>query len=278
VSPSMTNTLQTPFLFLLVVKSIQETSVGDVNKMKPSPRFTSQLILFCSLSIYISCVQLSTLQLEASVAQPSLDSQTAAPTSVEGVTAEIVKARGLTSQLVVLANKNYPAGSDKYNRAFILYAEAYSDYTAWAAYLTAALRVGHAKHLNNNPDYDRVATAAEASGSAFTNYVTANTPGAGESHVITTLISSLADLGIKLWTGISKQITTQRNNSATGFCEATKWQTWQEITDVQAPKQSSDYCKIPTDSGDTPSDKSSSDSSSNQNKSKNTKQTSNPKQ
>lgn len=233
---------------------------------------TFRLVTLCSVLGLLSCLYLSSQKLTASATPLPQDAGAAAPTSVEGITAEIVKARGLTSQMVVLANKNYAAGSDKYNRAFVLYAEAYGNYNAWAAYLTAALRAGHAKHLNNNQEYNSVANAAETSGSAFTNYVMTNTPGAGESHAITTILSSLADLGIKLWTGISKQITTQRNNSATSFCEATKWQSWQEITDPQAAKQSSDYCKLPSDSGSDSSDKSSSDSSSNQKKSKNSKQ------
>jgi hypothetical protein len=198
------------------------------------------------------------------------------PTSTEGITAAIVKARGFTSAMVVLAAKNYPEGSDKYNQAFTLYAHAYSDYTAWAAYLTTALRAGHAKHLNTNQEYDQIASTAEASSSAFTNYVTTNTPGASESHDVTTIISGLADLGLKLWTGISKQITTQRNNAATSFCESTKWQTWQELTDTNAPKETSDYCKLPSDSSDDTASKGSSNSSSNQKKPKTAKPTTTP--
>src|SRR5580692_10781167 len=113
--------------------------------MKPSRTCAFRLITFCSMFGLLLCLYFSSLRLTASAAPLPQAPAATAPTSVEGITAEIVKARGLTSQMVVLANKNYPAGSDKYNRAFTLYAEAYGNYTAWAAYLTASLRAGHAK-------------------------------------------------------------------------------------------------------------------------------------
>jgi hypothetical protein len=237
--------------------------------------FNLSLIVLCSTLALLVCFHLSSQRLAASTTALQEQSKAAPPTTVEGVIAEIVKARGYTSGMVVLANKNFTTGSEKYNRAFTLYAQAYGDYTAWAAYLTAALRAGHTKHLNNNQEYNQVATTASASGSAFTNYVVTNTPGAGESHAIVTILSGLADLGIKLWTDISKQVTLQRNNAATSFCESTKWQTWQELTDQQAPKQTADYCKLPTDSTKDSTKDSTGSSPSQQNKAKNAKQTPN---
>ena len=201
---------------------------------------TLSLLVFSPLSSQIICG----LSADQSGAPPN-------PTSVEGITAKIVQAGTYTSQMVVLANKTFPAGSDKYNQAFTLYAKAYSAYSAWAAYLTSSLRRGTTKHLNNNREYDGIAQDASNSGVAFTSYVETNT--SGESHAVLTILSSLADLGIKLWAGISKQVTQNRNNSALAFCESTKWQSWEEITSNGTPtRQTSDYCKLPSDSTSTP--------------------------
>jgi hypothetical protein len=154
--------------------------------------------------------------------------------SIDATIAQIVEARDYTAQYVVLAKQAFKPSSAEYTDAFKLYADAYAKYGAWDAYVSSALRAGRSKKLTNNPDYQAIATDASHSAIAFTGYVDSNTN--GQAKAVTTILASLADLGLKLWTGISTQITQQRTTAANAFDAATSWQSWAQITDGSQPK------------------------------------------
>jgi hypothetical protein len=155
-----------------------------------------------------------------------------------GITiAKIVKARDYTAQFVVLAKKSFKEGTPEYNQAFKLYATAYSDYGAWDAYLAEALATGRIKEkkpLPNDSQYDDLSSSATKSATAFVSYVDSNTQ--GQSKAVVAILSSLADLGLKLWTGISDKNTKDRTAASKRFSDATAWQSWVQITDGSAPK------------------------------------------
>ena len=168
-----------------------------------------------------------------------------------GITiAKIVKARDYTAQFVVLAKKSFKEGTPEYNQAFKLYATAYSDYGAWNAYLAEALATGRVKEkkpLPNDSQYDDLSSSATKSATTFVSYVDSNTQ--GQSKAVVAILSSLADLGLKLWTGISDKNTKDRTAASKRFSDATTWQSWEQVTDGSAPKPA----PAPTE---TPSDKS----------------------
>jgi hypothetical protein len=156
--------------------------------------------------------------------------------NLDAVIAKVVKARDYTTQFVVLAKKSFKEGTPEYNQAFKLYAAAYSDYDSWNAYLTSALAAGRVKGrtaLPHDSKYDDLSAAATNSATKFVSYVDSNTP--GQEKAVVTILSSLADLGLKLWTGISKKITDDRNALSKRFADATQWQSWEQISDGSAP-------------------------------------------
>jgi hypothetical protein len=164
------------------------------------------------------------------------------PTDTVGITiAKIVKARDYTAQFVVLAKKSFKEGSPEYNQAFKLYAEAYSDYGAWDAYLADALATGRVKDrkpLPNDSHYDDLSSSATKGATAFVSYVDSNTQ--GQSKAVVSVLSSLADLGLKLWTGISDKKSKDRTAASKRFSDATAWQSWEQITDGSSPKPAAD--------------------------------------
>jgi hypothetical protein len=177
------------------------------------------------------------VRLYAIVAIVSLTGTSPCQTAVcdtDCLTAKIVQARDYTAQYVVLAKQSFKANSPEYNQAFKLYATAYSNYGAWDAYLSSALRAGRAKKLNKDQNYNSIAAQAAQSSLAFTTYVDTNT--SGDAKQVTTILASLANLGLQLWTGISQHLDQERVAAANAFDNATKWQAWNEITDGSAPK------------------------------------------
>jgi len=159
-----------------------------------------------------------------------------ATSNIDATIAQVVRARDYTAQFVVLAKKSFKAGSPEYNQAFKLYAAAYSDYGAWDAYLASALasgRVKDKKPLPNDSHYDDLSSTATKSATVFVSYVDTNTQGA--SKAVVAILSSLADLGLKLWTGISAKKAQDRAALSKRFSDATVWQTWEQITDGSSP-------------------------------------------
>src|SRR5580704_16705479 len=113
------------------------------------------------------------------------------------ITAEIVKAREYTASFVTLAKGNLK-GPDL-TEAEKLYAAAYSNYSGWDAYVETALRDGKAKKLNTDEKYQKWSDDATSTGTKFVAFVDSKT---GQSKAVVAILSSLADLGLKLWNGI----------------------------------------------------------------------------
>lgn len=163
--------------------------------------------------------------------------------NVDSTTADIVQARTLTSQYVLLANSRFNSDGPEYAQAYKLYAEAYSNYSAWNSYLTSAIRGGRTKHLPSDPKYTAVATNASRSATAFTDYVDQRT---GQSKAVTTVITALAGLGIDLWTKWSNKISADRTAAAAAFATDTKWQSWKEIVSGTPPETAKPESKAVT--------------------------------
>jgi hypothetical protein len=153
------------------------------------------------------------------------------PASVNEIIAQIVKVRDFSSGYVSLANSNFAKGTPDYVQSQKLYIAAYSDNTAWNAYVAAAIRAGKLKHLNNDDEYQKLSDTAAKSSTVFVTYVDTKTQ--PQSRAVLTILSSLADLGIKLWTDVSDKITRDRELTASNFEKATKWVSWDGL--VAAP-------------------------------------------
>jgi len=161
------------------------------------------------------------------------------PASVNEIIAQIVKARDLSSGYVSLASSTFAKGTPDYIQSQKLYIAAYSDNTAWNAYVAAAIRAGKLKHLNNDDEYQKLSDTAAKSSTTFVTYVDTKTQ--PQSKAVLTILSSLADLGIKLWTDVSDKITKDRELTASNFEKATKWVSWDGL--VAAPTAPSDSSK-----------------------------------
>lgn len=183
-----------------------------------------------------------------SIGTPHANAQKTQNAKIPELTAEIVKARAYTSQFVVLAKKSFEENSPEYNAAYKLYADAYRDYSGWNAYLTAAITQGKAKDITTDSTYDKYSADAVKSAATFVNYVDSNTP--GQQKAVVTILSSLADLGLKLWLGISNKRASDRATLATNFCSMTYWQSWNEIKDGSAPAANKAACNIAKPSSD----------------------------
>jgi hypothetical protein len=160
---------------------------------------------------------------------------------VDSTIAEIVRVRQLTAQYVVLSKSSFKQGSAEYNKAFGLYAIAYSNYSAWNAYMASALASGRIKSkkpilTDSGSEYDELSSKATKSSTEFVSYVTSNIE--GESKAVTTILSSLADLGVKLWTEVSQKNAQDRAAASKRFLDATTWQSWNQITDGGQPSTS----------------------------------------
>ncbi len=155
------------------------------------------------------------------------------PSTINGIIAQIVKARDFSSGYVSLASNSFAKGTPEYTQSQKLYIAAYSDNTAWNAYVAASIRAGKAKHLNNDDDYQKLADTATKSSTAFVTYVDAKTQ--PQSKAVLTILSSLADLGIKLWIDVSDKVTKDREVTASNFEKATKWVSWDGLVAAPAP-------------------------------------------
>jgi hypothetical protein len=142
------------------------------------------------------------------------------------ITAKIVEARDYTESFVVLAKQALSNNPSDLQRAQILYGTAYSKYAGWVQYVKTSLQKGKAKNLPKDKNYEKVAAEATAAATDFTTFVNTKT---GQSKAVTAILSSLADLGLKLWNGIKDRIDKDRNNSADAFEKDAKWRPWQDI-------------------------------------------------
>lgn len=171
--------------------------------------------------------------------------------SIDATVARVVKARDYTAQFVVLAKKSFKEGSPEYNQAFKLYAEAFSDYNGWNAYVASALasgRIKDKKPLPNDSNYDDISASAVKSATAFVSYVDSNTQ--GQSKAVVAILSQLADFGLKLWAGISTKNAQDRAAASKRFVDATTWQSWEQIKDGSVPPvATSKNESTPADSG-----------------------------
>ncbi|MEG9434909.1 hypothetical protein JAO29_01795 [Edaphobacter sp. HDX4] len=157
----------------------------------------------------------------------TMDSKTSSM-PIEETQSKIVESRTLTSEYVRLAHKTLAAGSPECLKAFKLYAAAYSAYSGWDEYVAAAIEKGDSKHIDHDSLYTIKATAASQNAEKFVNFVDEKTN--GESKALLPALSSLTDLGIKIWNEIRKEKLENRTNAAKSFRNATAWQTWDQIT------------------------------------------------
>lgn len=148
--------------------------------------------------------------------------------------ADIVRARALTEQSVLFAASHMKANNANYKKAYQLYAEALANYSAWDEYVASSLNGGTAKNLLNDENYQKESLSASKSATRFIDFVDKQTE--GPSNAIIPTISSLADLGIKLWTAVSKQRAQERADAAKYFIDRTKWRTWGQITSEPSSK------------------------------------------
>jgi hypothetical protein len=142
------------------------------------------------------------------------------------ITAEIVKAREYTASYVAIAKRSLKG--DDLTQAEKLYATAYSDYSGWNAYLKTALQDGTAKgnNLNGDKTYQKMAGDASEAATKFVEFVESKTT---QSKAILPILSSLADMGLKLWNGIKDRQTKDRAAKADAFQKDTKWSSWVDI-------------------------------------------------
>jgi hypothetical protein len=141
------------------------------------------------------------------------------------ITAEIVKAREYTASYVSLAKRSLKG--DDLTQAEKLYATAYANYSGWDAYVKTALRDGKAKNLNKDDDYQKKADEASGAATKFVAFVDSKT--GQQSKAILPILSSLADLGLKLWNGIKDRQTKDRAAAADAFDKDTKWSSWNDL-------------------------------------------------
>jgi hypothetical protein len=139
-------------------------------------------------------------------------------------TSEIVKAREYTASYVALAKQKLK--DDDLVQAQKLYADAYADYSGWNSYVETALRNGKAKKLNLDDQYQKQAEDATKAATKFVGFVDTKT---GQTKAVVAVLSSLADLGLKLWNGVKDRQTKDRNTAADSFAKATKWSSWSDI-------------------------------------------------
>jgi hypothetical protein len=171
--------------------------------------------------LFLGAILLGLTQL-ASAADPTAE-----------ITSEIVKAREYTASYVVLAKQNLK-GNDLI-QAEKLYATAYANYSAWNAYVTASLRNGtKGKNLNKDTNYQKEASDASGAATTFVAFVDSKT--GQQSKAILPTLSSLADLGMKLWNGIKDRIDKDRTAAADAFAKDTKWSSWNDIKVVADTK------------------------------------------
>jgi hypothetical protein len=120
---------------------------------------------------------------------------------VDDTTGAIACARTVASERVMLLSQRFSPNTPDYQTAVKEYGNAEGAYNAWDAYLVSAIGSGREKKLDRNPAkdvYNGYVARATTGYNEFIGYSDSKT--GTPSKAVTTVISSLADLGLSVWT------------------------------------------------------------------------------
>lgn len=146
----------------------------------------------------------------------------------------IVEARNLTESYVAIAKDHLDSKTDAYTTAQEKYAAAYAKYSAWLAQLETAISTGKSAHLDENADFLQRGQDAGNAAKEFVEYV--DQASKTQTKAITTILSSLAETGLKLWQGFVEQRKKNAKDLIADLDQRAKWKSWSEL--VAGPAKS----------------------------------------
>jgi uncharacterized caspase-like protein len=139
--------------------------------------------------------------------------------------AAIVKARDDFRGLVVQVKERYKPSDPEYLQARRLYGEAYGRYDAWTTLLVTGIVAGSRPDLRANKSYQEVVNAAGLAGAQLSHYV----EGALGPTKGTPIVTTVVELGIKLWLAWRDRTFNERKEVADYLAGRAKWDTWEAI-------------------------------------------------
>lgn len=155
---------------------------------------------------------------------------------------EIVRGKVVQMKLAPVGSPNMATARDKYNTAYAAYAE-------WIEVLRLSIENGDAAGDLRDPKssvgqrYAAVSKAASDAGIEFIKYVDQTTAAQTKGGAIAAL-SSLVDVGIKVWKEAKSRSDDRRRAAAKTLAETTQWERWD---DIKSPNEQKPNIAQPTD-------------------------------
>jgi hypothetical protein len=177
-------------------------------------------------------------------AVPSEGSKNPVIQSITELTA-IVKARDLSRDQVVDVKERFKPADPEYRHARQLYRQAFADFDAWTLVLAAGIQAGATRDLRSDKAYQDATEAAKRSAAEFSAYVESVI---GTSKGVSAL-TSIVDLGLKLWVGWHQEAFKVRKEIADDLAQKAKWEVWEAI---KAEKESPPPKSSPAHGADAP--------------------------
>lgn len=141
--------------------------------------------------------------------------------------ARIRIARTRVEAYVIAVKSQFKSDDPAYKKLMSDYIDAYSKYDGWTTALRNAIVTGKTKDLTNDGDYKQIADDASTAAQKFVDDAVEATQQPPTRSVATVqVLSALADLGIKIWTGYVKGRQDQRQQYADFVSSEIKWRDW----------------------------------------------------
>jgi hypothetical protein len=159
----------------------------------------------------------------------------------------MVEARNLTESYVGIARDHLDPKSDAYTTSQEKYAAAYSKYSGWLGQLETAISTGKSAHLDEDAEFIQRGEEASAAAKDFVEFV--DRASKTQTRAVTTILSSLADTGLKLWQGFVEQKKKNAKDLIADLDQRAKWKSWSELLSgpvkSQSPAESKETDKKP---------------------------------
>jgi hypothetical protein len=145
--------------------------------------------------------------------------------AVADAIARIVEGRDQAAEYVIELKRKFKPDDEQYQRARDLYVTALSKNNAWIATVSASIRNGKTKKLQNNASYEALTAEADQATKAFIQYVQS-------TRAITTRAvppQLVAALGMSIWDFFKDQKRKERAEEADRFEKQVQWSRWEDI-------------------------------------------------
>jgi len=128
-------------------------------------------------------------------------------------------------------------GNPKYDILMNEYVDAYSKYDGWVSVLKSAIVAGKEKNLSSDREYAQIAKDASSASQKFVQDAIDATESATNRGVgVIAVLSSLADIGVKVWNSYASGSQERRMKYADYVANDIKWRGWEDISVSGATK------------------------------------------